>query len=77
MKEFTIEELSQYNGKENSPVYIAFKGKVYDVTNSFLWKWGRHQMIHNAGCDLSKELDEAPHDEGLLKRFPQIGILKD
>jgi len=36
MKEFSLSELSKYNGKENMPVYIAYKGKVYDVSNSFL-----------------------------------------
>jgi len=36
MKEFSLSELSKYNGKENMPAYIAYKGKVYDVSNSFL-----------------------------------------
>jgi len=40
MKEFTEEELAQYNGKNGNPVYVAYKGKVYDVSASFLWKDG-------------------------------------
>jgi predicted heme/steroid binding protein len=40
MKVFSLSELSKYNGKRNMPAYIAYKGKVYDVSNSFLWKGG-------------------------------------
>jgi len=41
MREFTEEELAQYNGKNGKPIYIAYKGKVFDVSTSFLverWK---------------------------------------
>jgi len=38
MKEFTEEELAQCNGRNGNPAYIAYKGKVYDVSASFLWK---------------------------------------
>jgi len=31
---------------------------------------------HKAGQDLSNELENAPHDEGLLIKFPIIGLLK-
>ena len=76
MREFTEEELTQCNGKNGNPIYVAYKGKVYDVSASFLWKDGKHQVLHNAGVDLTKALDQAPHDEDLLKKFPVVGILK-
>lgn len=36
MKKFTREELAQYDGKNGNPAYVAYKGKVYDVSVSFL-----------------------------------------
>jgi predicted heme/steroid binding protein len=75
MKRFTIEELTHYDGKEGRPAYIAYKGKVFDVSNSFLWKRGRHQALHKAGKDLTDVLREAPHGSDLLERVPLIGRL--
>ena len=39
MKEYTLEELAEYNGK-NGKMYIAYQGQVYDVSNSYLWEDG-------------------------------------
>ncbi len=75
MKEFTEKELAQYNGKNGKPAYVGYKGKVYDVSNSFLWKDGTHQVLHNAGMDLTAALNHAPHNENVLKKFPVVGIL--
>ena len=77
MKKFTRAELTQYNGTDGTRLYIAYKGKVYDVSNSFLWKGGKHQALHHAGEDLTEALREAPHGEDLLQRVPVIGDLKD
>ena len=77
MREFTKEEFAWYNGKNGNPTYIAYKGKVYDVTTSFLWKNGEHQVQHKAGEDLTKYLEDAPHGEELLERFPVVGELKE
>lgn len=74
MKEFTRLELAINNGKNGASVYIAYEGKVYDVSSSFLWKNGKHQVIHNAGDDLTDALAQAPHGEVMLKRFPVVGI---
>lgn len=76
MKEFTEKELAQYNGKNGKPVYVAFEGKVYDVSASFLWKDGTHQVLHNAGEDLTNALEQAPHGEDHLERFPLVGTLR-
>jgi len=77
LKEFSREELSRFDGEEGRPAYIAYKGKVYDVSNSFLWMGGRHQALHQAGEDLSDLLDTAPHGEDLLERVPVVGKLID
>lgn len=76
MEEFTKEELREYNGKEGRKSYIACDGDIYDVTDSFLWKDGKHQVTHYAGEDLTGELKEAPHDIDFLKKFPVVGRLK-
>lgn len=77
MKQFSEEELSLHDGRDGKPAYIAYKGKVYDVTESFLWKEGRHQVLHDAGKDLSKELENAPHGPDLLERVPVVGMLRE
>jgi predicted heme/steroid binding protein len=76
MKEFSGKELSKYNGKDGKPAYIAYQGFVYDVTNSFLWRNGKHQVLHQVGRDLTAELDDAPHGPDLLDRVQRIGVLK-
>jgi len=75
MKEFTQEELAQYNGKNGNPAYIVYKGKVYDVSSSFLWKDGTHQVLHSAGVDLTDALEQAPHGGYVLEKFHVVGIL--
>ncbi len=76
MIQLTIEELAKYDGKEGRPAYIAYYGKIYDVTHSFLWKGGTHQVVHHAGKDLTEELKKAPHGASLLSRVPLVGTLK-
>jgi predicted heme/steroid binding protein len=75
LRRFTLDELKQYDGREGRPAYIAFKGRVYDVTESFLWVDGDHQGQHAAGKDLTNEISFAPHGEETLERVKQIGLL--
>jgi predicted heme/steroid binding protein len=74
-KQFTVEELKQYDGKDGKPAYIAYKGKVYDVSDDFLWVEGDHQGEHTAGVDLTEEMSRAPHLEDVLERVKLIGVL--
>jgi predicted heme/steroid binding protein len=74
-KQFTLEELKKFDGKEGRPAYIAYKGKVYDVSDNFLWVEGDHQGEHVAGEDLTESMSRAPHAEDVLERVPLIGIL--
>lgn len=71
-----MEELARFDGRDGRPAYLAYAGKVYDVTDSFLWRGGRHQVLHRAGQDLTEALGKAPHGPELLERFPVVGILK-
>jgi predicted heme/steroid binding protein len=71
-----LHNLAKYDGS-NGIAYVAYRGKVYDVSQSFLWQKGRHQVVHRAGCDLTKALENAPHGPELLARFPVVGELTD
>ncbi len=76
MKEFTPEELARCNGENDAPTYVAYQGKVYDVSNSKMWRSGLHMKRHRAGADLSTDIQAAPHQPDVLERFPQVGVLK-
>ncbi len=71
----TLEKLKQYNGKNSKKAYIAYKGNVYDVTTSPLWKNGMHKKIHEAGMDLTGALQNAPHTEEVFTDFTIIDTL--
>ena len=76
MQEFEIAELEKYDGNDGRPVYVAYKGKVYDISDSKLWRNGLHMKRHHAGRDLTADIQGAPHEPDVLERYPQIGILK-
>jgi predicted heme/steroid binding protein len=77
VRTFTKEELARCNGRDGAPAYIACQGKVYDVSASFLWMGGRHQVLHGAGVDLTEALESAPHGKDLLERVPVVGSLSE
>lgn len=70
----TRAQLSLRNGQDKPEVWVAYRGKVYDVTASRLWKNGKHYE-HWAGQDLTHELPEAPHTESVFLKFKVIGQL--
>lgn len=69
---FTKQELAAHDGKEGRTTYFAYKGKVYDVTNSEQWKNGEHYELL-AGKDLTGMLGDAPHGDEVLTKFPVVG----
>jgi predicted heme/steroid binding protein/uncharacterized membrane protein len=76
MKEFDAAELADFNGENGKPIYIAHAGKVYDVSESKLWRNGLHMKRHKAGGDLTADIQAAPHEVDVLERYPQVGVLK-
>lgn len=74
MKEFTLDDLSAYDGKDGRKAYVAYDGLVYDVTESAMWNEGGHEAMHDAGTDLTQEHDDAPHDV-YVTDFPEVGRL--
>lgn len=74
MKEFTLEELATFDGRDGHPAYVAYEGIVYDVTESAMWDAGDHEGQHTAGRDLTAEHADAPHDV-YVTDFPEVGSL--
>ncbi len=75
MPRFTADELEQYDGVDGRNAYVAYKGFVFDVTASPLWRKGRHVNEHSAGRDLTAEMSAAPHADDVMARFPIVGVL--
>ena len=73
---YSLSQLSLRNGTDREEVWIGYKGYIYDVTRSRLWRMGKHYE-HWAGQDLTAELADAPHTENVFDKFQAIGKLSD
>ncbi len=76
-KVFTRKDLEQFDGREGRPLYIVFKGRVYDLTSSQLWVEGMHMAVHSRDENLAETIKDAPHTEEILDRFEQVGRLEE
>lgn len=75
-KEFTLEELSNYNGERGKPAYVAVNGIVYDVSTNISWGGGTHFGLYS-GKDLTGEFSGCHRGNlELLNRLPKIGTIK-
>ncbi|EPS63082.1 hypothetical protein M569_11706 [Genlisea aurea] len=84
MVELTARQLVAYDGSDPSkPIYVAIKGKIYDVTagRNFYGVGGDYHLF--AGKDASRALakmskdesDVVPDLDGLTEK--EIGVLED
>ena len=73
--QITRQQLQENNGKNGKPAYVAYQGKVYEVTDSSFWMEGDHLGMHEAGKDLTEELEMAPHKDENLQRVKLVGDL--
>lgn len=71
---YTKSQLALRNGQDKPMIWVAYKGFIYDVTKSRLWKNGKHYE-HWAGQDLTEELADAPHSKSVFEKFEIIGKL--
>lgn len=67
--------LALRNGQDKPEIWVAYKGMIYDVSRSRLWRAGKHYE-HWAGQDLTDELADAPHNENVFDKFKIIGMLE-
>jgi predicted heme/steroid binding protein len=74
LKKFSLNELSQCDGKNGKLAYIGYSGKVYDVTGSIEWVEGDH-LGHIAGQDLTESMELAPHGSEILERMKVVGVI--
>lgn len=75
LKEFTLSQLALRNGSDREEIWCAYRGIIYNLTNSRYWLSGRHYE-HWAGQDLTGEFPEAPHNDSVFLKFTIIGKLK-
>ncbi len=67
-------QLALRNGQDKEQVWVAYKGVIYEVGNSKLWRDGKHYE-HWAGQDLTDELTDAPHTNKVFLKINIVGKL--
>ena len=72
---YTASQLALRNGQDRQEVWCAYKGRIYDLSLSKLWRNGMHYE-HWAGQDLTGQLKEAPHTDRVFEKFEVVGFLK-
>ena len=72
LKIYTLSQLALRNGQDRPEIWCAYKGLIYDVGSSRLWRNGKHYE-HWAGQDLTDELKDAPHTENVFDKFEVVG----
>ncbi len=77
MDSFDREKLAEHNGRDGKKTYVAYDGRVYDLSDSKRWKNGKHMMRHEAGADLTVELKAAPHGPEVFEKFQPIGEFRE
>ena len=76
IRAYTRSQLSLRNGQDREEIWCAYKGLIYDLSDSGLWQFGTHYE-HWAGQDLTDELPDAPHNENVFDKFEIVGILEN
>lgn len=76
LKSYSKAQLALCNGQDKDEIWCSYKGNIYELTHSRMWKNGQHYE-HWAGQDLTDELKDAPHGEKVFSHFKIIGRVED
>lgn len=78
-RKVSLTELRRNNGDFGARKYVAFQGRVYDVTDCPRWRLDLHERLHFSGQDLTSELSEAPHQADVFTRpcVKFVGLLEE
>lgn len=76
LPEYSKAQLALRNGQDRPEIWVAYQGYIYDMSQSRLWKNGKHYE-HWAGQDLSQEIGDAPHTAAVFEKFEAIAKLKN
>lgn len=76
LKMFSISELSNYDGTNGNPAYVAVNGTVYDVTNNPAWAAATHFGL-KAGTDVTEAFASCHANKDLLSELSVVGRLQD
>ena len=75
-REFTMKELSAYNGLGDNHAYIAVNGTVYDITG----EQALRQIVaagFRPGTDLSEQFNSGKLNKQMLNNVRIVGVLRD
>ncbi|SCJ95063.1 Predicted heme/steroid binding protein [uncultured Clostridium sp.] len=73
----TVQELSEFNGRDGKPPYVAIDGIVYDLSKINKWKDGKHHGML-AGQVLTEEYYRCHSKKlNLIKKSKVVGRLKE
>ena len=74
MKTYSRQQLALRNGQDREEIWVAYDGYIYDVTDSRLWKDGKHYE-HWSGQELTRELEEEGIDSGFMELIEEDSSL--
>jgi predicted heme/steroid binding protein len=81
VKQFTLATLKSYNGKGGAKAYVAYSGKIYDVSNSKYFKNGVHIYDSSviAGTDITTAMNNYAPSSHIARNYmgtlPEVGVL--
>lgn len=76
IREFTMKELSTYNGEGDNHAYIAVNGTVYDITGEVALNKIEAAGL-KPGTDLSEQFNSGKLSKQLLNNIRIVGVLRD
>jgi len=77
-RSYTLEELAQYDGKDDQQCLVAVDGDVYLIEGFALWQMGEHLPSGGrarCGLELSEVINESPHGRSKLQLLKKVGTL--